>query len=179
MGGGASGKEHSRETNEEVSEVGERRRVWRVLSCFGAVLLTLAAAGCGDGDRAGAPPSDNDPEVGAEPPGTTFFFDPARFIGRDVTVTGYVSEVLNPFAFRIAGERIEGPGVLVVSNQPLDLDDDDLVQVTGRARWFHVEEFVQELDVTLDPVTFHALEGEVAIATHEVTVNGTRDSQRP
>ncbi len=98
----------------------ERGRAWRALLALGAVLLTLGLGRCGDGDRAGAPPSDNDPEVDVEPAGETFFFDPARFMARNVTVTGYASDVLNHFAFRVAGERLEGPGVLVVSDQPLD-----------------------------------------------------------
>ncbi len=141
-----------------------------------AILLlgafALVAVGCGDGGR-DPPPVDRDADLGSEPVGKDFFFDPGTYVGREVTVTAYVSDVLTSVAFRIAGERFEGPGILVVSNDDLSsLDDRDLVQVTGSVRWFKVEDFARELGVTLDPVTFHEFEGGVAIAARRVTING-------
>ena len=139
---------------------------------FTALAASVLWTGCG-GDRiTGAPPPDNDPRVGEEPPGQTFFFDPARFIGEDITATGYVSDLHSPFAFRIAGDRLEGPGVLVVSTRRIDLEENDLVQVFGRVRWFSVDQFVRDFDIPLDPATFHEFEGAVALAASEVTVNG-------
>ncbi len=136
--------------------------------------LALVAVGCGD-EGSDPPPVDRDADQGIEPTRKDFFFDPGMYVGRVVTVTAYVSDVLTPVAFRIAGERFEGPGILVVSNTDLSsLDDDDLVQVTGPVRWFNVEGFARELGVTLDPVTFHEFEGGVAIAARLVTINGIR-----
>ncbi len=155
-----------------------RRSDSRVRSRGTAVLLAAAlaftAVACG-GEGTDPPRIDPEAEVGTEPPGTDFFFDPAMYVGREVTVTGYVSDVLTDVAFRIAGERFEGPGILVVSDHELrSLDDDDLVQVGGTVRWFTTEAFTRELGVTLDPVTFDEFEGGVAIAARRVTVNGIR-----
>lgn len=149
-------------------------RAARVAGAIVAVLVALGLQACGDDNRVGAPPSDNDPAVGTEPPGQDFFFDPATFVGEEITTTGYVSEVVNPVSFRIAGERIEGPGVLVVSDERVEVNENDLVQVKGTVRFFDVEVFTRDLDVTLDPVTFHAFEGSIAVAADGVTVNGVR-----
>lgn len=144
----------------------------------GATLLVCALAlvmvACG-GD--GADPARIDPraEEGVEPAGKDFFFDPAAYVGREITATGYVSDILTPVAFRIAGERFEGPGILVVGADELStLDDGDLVQVVGTVRWFKTEAFARDLGVTLDPVTFQEFEGGVAVAAQRVTVNGIR-----
>lgn len=141
------------------------------------LLLTtsaIVAVGCGDGGS-DPPPVDRDAEEGIEPAGKDFFFDPGVYVGREVTATGYVSDVMTLAAFRIAGERFEERGILVVSNGDLSsLDDDDLVQVTGTVRWFNREAFARELGVTLDPVTFHEFEGGVAVAAQRVTINGIR-----
>ncbi len=139
-----------------------------------AAALAFTAVGCGD-DGNDPPRVDPQAEVGGEPPGTDFFFDPARYVGREVTVTAYVSDVVTDVAFRVAGDRFEGPGILVVSDDALPtLDDDDLVQVTGTVRWFTTEAFTRELGVTLDPVTFDEFEGGIAVAAQRVTVNGIR-----
>ena len=144
---------------------------------FAVLLLTalaMVAVGCGDGGS-DPPRVDRDAEEGIEPAGKDFFFDPGTFVGREVTATGYVSDVITSAAFRIAGERFEEQGILVVSNGDLSsLDDDDLVQVTGTVRWFNREAFARELGVTLDPVTFQAFEGGVAVAAQRVTINGIR-----
>ncbi len=151
------------------ARVGLRRLAILLVTAF-----VLVAVGCGD-EGSDPPPVDRDADRGTEPTGKDFFFDPGMYVGREVTVTAYVSDVLTPVAFRVAGERFEGPGILVVSNADLSsLDDDDLVQVTGPVRWFNVEEFARELGVTLDPVTFHEFEGGVAIAARRVTINGIR-----
>ncbi len=150
-----------------------RSAVQRVTTLLLAA-FALFTVGCGN-EGSDPPPIDRDAERGMEPAGKDFFFDPGTYVGREVTVTAYVSDVLTPVAFRMAGERFEGPGILVVSNSDLSsLDDDDLVQVTGSVRWFSVEEFARELGVTLDPVTFHEFEGGVAIAARRVTINGIR-----
>lgn len=143
-----------------------------------AILLLTAfamvAVSCGD-DRSDLPPVDRDAEEGREPAGKDFFFDPGLYVGREVTVTGYVSRVIAPAAFRMAGERFEERGILVVSNGDLSsLEDDDLVQVTGTVRWFDREAFARELRVTLDPVTFGEFQGGVAVAAQRVTINGIR-----
>ena len=143
-----------------------------------AILLLTALAmitvGCGD-EGSGPPPVDRDAEEGIEPAGKEFFFDPGRYVGREVTATGYGSDVITPAAFRIAGERFEERGILVVSSGDLSsLNDDDLVQVTGMVRWFNRDAFTRELGVALDPVTFDQFEGGVAVAAQRVTINGIR-----
>lgn len=136
--------------------------------------LALAMVACG-ADGTDPPTVDPRAEEGVEPAGKDFFFDPAAYVGRQITATGYVSDVLTPVAFRIAGERFEGPGLLVVSTDELPtLGDGDLVQVMGTVRRFKTEAFARDLGVTLDPVTFHQFEGGVAIAAQRVTVNGIR-----
>ncbi len=137
-------------------------------------VLAVAGVACGN-EESNPPPTDRDAERGIEPLGKDFFFDPARYIGREMTVTGYVSDLLTPVAFRIAGERFEGGGILVVSDDRLPrLDDGDLVQISGIVRPFKTEEFARQLGVVLDPVTFHQFEGGVAVAARNVVVNGIR-----
>lgn len=136
--------------------------------------LAVVMVACG-GDGTDTPRIDPRAEEGVEPAGKDFFFDPAAYVGREIIATGYVSDVLTPVAFRIAGERFEGPGILVVSADELStLGDGDLVQVVGTVRWFKTEVFARDLGVALDPVTFHEFEGGVAIAAQRVTVNGVR-----
>lgn len=55
--------------------------------------------------RPRAPLADPEPAKGTEPVGRFFFFDPATYVGESITATAYVSEVIEPVAFRIAGER--------------------------------------------------------------------------
>lgn len=93
--------------------MGFRRLTILLLTAF-----VIVAVGCGNkGDN--RPPVDRDAEEGIEPVGKDFFFDPGMYVGREVTVTGYVSDVITPAAFRIAGERFEERGILVVSNGDL------------------------------------------------------------
>lgn len=77
-----------------------RRRAKVVTRSFVALaaVLALLAVACGD-DASGPPSVDRDAAQGTEPPGKDFFFDPGRYVGREVTVTGYVSDVLTPVAF--------------------------------------------------------------------------------
>lgn len=147
------------------------------------ILLVAACAalavGCGD-EGSDLPAIDPEAERGTEPPGIDFFFDPAQYVGRQVTVTAHVSDVLTPVAFRIAGERYEGPGILVVSNDDLStLDDDDIVQIAGTVRWFTIESFANDLGVRLDPVTFKGFEGGIAVAAKRITINGVRPCRTP
>lgn len=136
------------------------------------VALALPMAACGS-DGSDHPRVDPRAEEGVEPAGRDFFFDPATYVGRDITVTGYVSNVITDVAFRIAGDRFEGPGLLVVSDDELDtLNDEDLVQIVGTVRRFETEAFARDLGVMLDPVTFDEFEGGIAIAARQVTVNG-------
>ena len=66
-------------------------------------LLTFLGSACGDGPE--PPLADPEPAKGTEPVGRDFFFDPATYVGESITATAYVSEVIEPVAFRIAGER--------------------------------------------------------------------------
>jgi len=145
----------------------------RLLVALLSLTVLTGIGACSSGPE--PPLADPEPEEGTEPVGRDLFFDPSTYVGTRVTATGYVSEVIGPTAFRIAGDRFEGPGILVVGDEPIPvIDDGDLVQIVGTVRWFETEAFARDQGVRLDPATFHQFEGSIALAAERITVGGIR-----
>lgn len=85
--------------------------------------------------------------------------NPARYVGRTVTVSGEVNDVLGPRAFTIGGEEFLPPGELLIvskNNFPQIPDrpateylvDDDIVMVTGEVRMFIGKQLSRDLGIT-------------------------------
>lgn len=124
------------------------------------ILLGTGLAACGEKSQG--------PEAGTDVEDITS--QPETFVGRKVTVSADVDEVITPRSFRIAGEDIGGGGLLVFSAQgKQDLDDDDVVRVTGEVREIVYHRFKDDFGFEArDDV--RESEGEPAIAATKVTV---------
>ncbi len=81
--------------------------------------------------------------------------DPSAYIGRTVTVSGEVSEILSPVVFRMNEDNLLdiGDEILVVhTGEPalVGLTDDAEILVTGTVRNFVVAEIEDDLGIALD-----------------------------
>jgi hypothetical protein len=112
--------------------------------------------------------------------------DEAEFAGRTLSVTGEVSEVIDPRAFRMGGD--DGTlgigaddGLLVIGAKTLpqwagsDIREDDLdaledrtVVATGTVRRFVLVEVEEELDIDLDDEIYVEFEGEPVLVARQV-----------
>ncbi len=158
-----------------------------------AAAVLLGAAGCANdsaGPDSGADVADvisqeGDAEQAAADPtgagdGTT------SFVGRQVTVSGEVEEVLNPRAFEL-GDELIGDSLLVLSGsassfEELGLkvgeeleDGDKIVQVTGTVRVFDESKFKDEFGIDYDDEIVDEYDGEhVLVADRISTLAGER-----
>ncbi len=125
-----------------------------------AILFTTALAACGE-------PSEG-PEAGTRL--EDVIKEPQQFMGRTVTVSADVSEIITSRSFRLGGEDTGGIGLLVFSAAGTqDLDDDDVVRVTGTVREIAYDTFREDFGFEArDDV--RQSEGEAAIAASSVTV---------
>lgn len=124
----------------------------KILPMLLALSLAFGATACQD-DSAG-------PEVGADVEDVQieeFGADPEAFIGEEVTVSGAVSEVLGPNSFTIGGGDVGGDALLVVSATTFDLNEGEVVEVTGEVTADFVVADVEDdlaIDFTPDIETF-------------------------
>ncbi|PLS84824.1 MAG: hypothetical protein CYG60_15930 [Actinobacteria bacterium] len=103
--------------------------------------------------------------------------NPDEFYGKNVTLSGLVSEVVGPNAVAIGGdELIGGDPVLVVGarqldqiaeglpeGEPFEVQQQDLVQATGTLREFDIAEVEQDIGYDLDDNVFGDWEGEPVV----------------
>lgn len=77
-----------------------------------------------------------------------------QLIGRTVTVTGYVDEVLAPDAYLLEDQNtVFGEDmvlVITVNEPPQEIVADQTVQITGEVRQFIVAEFEEDYELTWD-----------------------------
>lgn len=137
-----------------------------------AVALAAGLVAC-DGDSAGPEEGVTAGEV-AEADGegiasADVFTDPSEFVGRDVTVSGEVAEVVSARAFVIAAGEI-GEQLLVFSatGEP-GPEVGAVVRVEGTVREVAVGPFEEDFDVELEPL-LEEFVGEVAVAADRVEV---------
>lgn len=103
-----------------------------------------------------------------------FFENPDDFVGQQATVSGKVTEVLRPRAFRLSGEDVGAKPLLVVSPQQTNVETGQVVRVEGTVRRFDIPEWIREFGQDLgfdlnDPV-FQEFVGRPAIVAQSVTV---------
>ena len=134
------------------------------------------------GDRSGDPTEDAAP--GGEPVAgagdSPLFTDPASLVGEEVTVSAGVMEVLpttsSGSAFTIGGQGEDEAVAVLSTGQPVHVDVDDVVQVTGTVVLVSRERFEQDFgtapgDLLTDVDAFLMdEEGDVAIDASQVRV---------
>ena len=154
------------------------KRVVQLLSTLLAV--SFLGWACADNESAGPERGTDVGDItGAEAQlgGSSFFDDPPRYFGKTVTISGSVSDVLGPTAFRIAGEDAGGEAVLVVSNERLSVKENDLVRITGTVKLFDRRAFERELHVDLSGAAFDDFTADSAVAASSVNVLEPADAR--
>ena len=159
----------------------------------GALLLMLASAlflaSCGAEEPAAENPAETAPAANEEPESAgqaigvsvaDIVDNPEEFYGRNLTVSGLVSEVVGPNAVTIGGQDgIFEEELLIVGAQPLpelaegeavEIAVHDLVQATGTLQEFEVPEFEEALGTELDDNLFGEYEGEPALQASSVAL---------
>ncbi len=107
-----------------------------------------------------------------------FFQNPDDFEGRQVTVSGRVTEVIRPRAFRFSGEDVDAAPLLVVSTQETNVATGQVVRVTGTVRRFDVEAFIRDLrdlGVDFNAPEFREFAGRPVMVAESVTVSEGTD----
>lgn len=115
-----------------------------------------------------------------------FFADAESYLGEQVTVSAEVSDLVATTevggAFRIAGEGSE-PIAVVSATPPPQLDQSDVVRVTGPAMEVRQDSFEEDFGVAADELFedadawFADAEGQVAISADEIEVLQEQSSE--
>lgn len=102
-----------------------------------------------------------------------FFENPDNFVGQQVTVSGKVTEVLRPRAFRLSGEGAGATPLLVVSPAVANVATGQVVRVTGTVQRFDipgwVREFGQDFGFDFNDPVFQEFVGRATIVAESVT----------
>lgn len=98
--------------------------------------------------------------------------DPARYLGRTVTVGGEVNQILSPRAFVLEGDDLVGGDDLLVvgANELGGISPDEVVLVSGPVRRFNLAEAERDLGVDLDDNLFRDFDGRPAIVARDITL---------
>lgn len=149
-----------------------------------AVATTITLAGCGN-DSAG-PEIGTDVEDVAEAEPDEPDEDAPDLLGETVTVSGEITEVIDPGAFWLgAGGGLFEEGAPVVSAagdftaMDVDpaglLDSDTILQVTGTVAEFVLLDFEEEYGIDLDDDLYEDLEGEAVIVADDIATLAGED----
>jgi hypothetical protein len=147
-----------------------RTRAPRWVAAGAAVLLSLSA--CGDDETAG-------PETGAdvgdvvEEDGS---FKVDEYKGQTVTVSAEIEDMLSPKSFVLSGGQQGDDRLLVLTEQPTDLDEGEVVQVTGTVETFTYDHFADRYGLT-EPAVYQPYGDEEFIAASKV--DKSVDTQSP
>lgn len=137
-----------------------------------AVALPFSLAACGNDDDTAGPERGTSVEDITE---EDQYFADDQYVGEEVTVSAEVEEVLSPQSFRLDGGDWGDESLLVVSaQQAKDLQEDDVVQVTGTVREFTFDDFNNEYGLD-DPGIYDEYDQEEFLVASkvEVTVDST------
>ena len=161
-------------------------RIWTIGVMTGMV-AALVLASCGtEGAQQGNQGAQEETTTLAEkpePPGPPqgariqeIANNPEEFYGERVTVTGRVTEAVEPNTFRVGSG---GEQLLVVGAQQLsriakgerkEVNEGDYVRATGEVRQFNLEEVQQDVDYGIDDEYFGDYEGDPAVLAYSVKV---------
>ncbi|MFE7936300.1 hypothetical protein ACFU46_02845 [Streptomyces griseoincarnatus] len=140
----------------------------RLLAWPAAVLLGLAGlSACGDDSGGG--------EAGLDIRGVQETFDRGdgeSVTGETATLSGYVKDVISPWAFTIGGDEFSDVEPLLVVEKDLPApDQDELVRVTGTLHAFDFSEVQNDLNVDLAETLYEKFEGEPYIKAEKIDEN--------
>lgn len=123
--------------------------------------LMLTSVSCAD-DSAG-------PEQGVDVEAITEnYFDDNEFVGQTVTVSAEVSRVLSPQSFQLAGDDWGDDSLLVVSADNADVQEGEVVEVTGQVHdAFAHDSVAQDIDLA-GPGLYGGYVGENYLAADTV-----------
>jgi hypothetical protein len=107
------------------------RRLRRI-AVIGALVLVSFVAACGGGATAGAQRS-----VTASDLQRKEYFYQADYLGRRMTFSAIISDVLAPRVFELSGGDVGDMQLLVVTDQPVNVSEGQPVRVTGTAGQLH------------------------------------------
>ena len=134
------------------------------------LVLALGMAACGQQETAG--PEEGPADVEDVTQGIGVLEDSEYFVGKAVTVSAEVSEVIGPAAFTIAGEGGTPKPLLILSapNSLPNISDDSVVRVSGTVREFDVVAGERELGVDLDDERLGEYADDHAIVANKVEI---------
>jgi hypothetical protein len=85
------------------------------------------AVGCGEGDRSAGPESG----VTVEDMEEDQYFHEGEYLGKKVTISAAVSEILAPNSIEANGADYGDDSLLVIAQHPLDVSVGDVLRITG------------------------------------------------
>ncbi|MFJ8194706.1 hypothetical protein ACIQ8D_33885 [Streptomyces sp. NPDC096094] len=136
------------------------------------LLSAVTVGGCGDGDTAGDEQGADVEEIQE----TSFWSDVDKWVGKKVTVSADVNEVLNQHSFTLTGHpESDVDEVLVVSATTADVTEGQTVKVTGTVKaGFNAEAVKKDLGVNWnDPLYKDWIDEHYLVASSvDTTVNG-------
>lgn len=95
---------------------------------------------------------------------------PAPFIGKNVTISGKVAEVIAPNAFTLDDEELIGGKELLVVGATGAISEGNTVRVRSSIRKFHAAEIEKDLDVQLQPSLKAKYEGRAAAIARSIEI---------
>jgi hypothetical protein len=100
---------------------------------IGALVAVPLMAACGN------PPSTPGPQraVTVRDLQREEYFYQGDYLGRTVTVSAKISDVLAPGVFELSGGDFRDTKLLVVTDQPAEVSEDEVVRVTGTVGQLH------------------------------------------
>jgi len=190
-----------------VSRDGGFYRAWNIVAMFlmlGAAVFLASCGGAGDDEPASGSgeetaPSGEEAESAGQAIGVSVADvtdNPEEFYGKQITLSGLVTEVVDPNAVAIGGgEFIGGEQVLILGAQqlqqivegvpegePFEIQQQDLVQATGTLREFNIGEVEQEVGYELDDNLFGDWEGQPVLVADSFVLTpqqgGTTQAQQ-
>lgn len=108
------------------------RRIGR-LGAIGALVVVPLVSACGRDSNAGPERNVTIGDVQQKQ-----YFYQGEYLGRTVTVSAPVSEIRGPRSFELSNPDSSADTLLVVTTQPVDLAQGQLVRVTGTVGQFHI-----------------------------------------
>lgn len=101
---------------------------------IGTLAVVPLAAGCG----ASAPTAGPQRGVTVGDLQQKEYFYQGDYLGQTVTVSAKVAEVLGPNAFKLSSGNVGAEKLTVVTDRPVEVSKDEVVQVTGTVGQLHL-----------------------------------------
>jgi hypothetical protein len=155
--------------------MGQRRGTTVAVSVLLTASLAMGACGADEADTAIPDVPVSSPEASPEIGNITAdYFGGPSYIGRTVTVTGTVTQVISDGAFMLDGKQYGDESLLVISAPAIDAQMDKQVTVTGVVREFGFEEWSDEYTLGEEPGRYIDFSGEEVLV-----VGGSQGSVAP